>query len=175
MTTKKAKPVKNVIFWMAAGAIIILLWSLLQAPAMVNSEIKFSQFLKDVQDGKVAEVQITGTQIKGTYKADQSQFKTNIPQQYNDLVKLLEDNKVGIDVKDANKTPWFSVLFSWFPIVRSLVMSVQETNLVSMPTFVGLDNFANVLADPLFGKAVSTTASANSTLYPAAAVRAPSS
>ena len=43
-------------------------------------------------------------------------------------------------------------VFSWFPIVRSLVMSVQETNLVSTPTFVGLDNFANVLADPLFGK-----------------------
>ena len=49
-------------------------------------------------------------------------------------------------------------VFSWFPILRSLVMSVQETNLVSTPTFVGLDNFANVLADPLFGKAVANTA-----------------
>jgi multiple sugar transport system permease protein len=49
-------------------------------------------------------------------------------------------------------------VFSWFPILRSLVMSVQETNLVSTATFVGLDNFANVLADPLFGKAVSNTA-----------------
>ncbi|HEX7544900.1 MAG TPA: sugar ABC transporter permease [Candidatus Limnocylindrales bacterium] len=49
-------------------------------------------------------------------------------------------------------------LFSWFPIVRSLIMSVQETNLVSTPTFVGLDNFARVVADPLFGKAVSNTA-----------------
>src|ERR1035437_4365657 len=48
--------------------------------------------------------------------------------------------------------------FSWYPIVRSLVMSVQETNLVSTPTFVGLDNFARVLADPLFSKAVSNTA-----------------
>jgi len=124
MTPKKARPVKNLIFWIAAGAIIILLWSLLQAPSLVNSEIKFSQFTKDVQDGKVAEVQITGTQIKGTYKADQSQFKTNIPQQYNDLVKLLEDNKVGIDVKDANKTPWFSVLFSWFPIILLILFWV---------------------------------------------------
>ena len=49
-------------------------------------------------------------------------------------------------------------VFSWFPILRSFVMSVQETNLVSTPTFVGLDNFANVLADPLFGKAVANTA-----------------
>jgi multiple sugar transport system permease protein len=49
-------------------------------------------------------------------------------------------------------------LFSWFPIVRALVMSFQETNLVSDPTFVGLDNFARVLADPLFGTAVRNTA-----------------
>jgi multiple sugar transport system permease protein len=49
-------------------------------------------------------------------------------------------------------------LFSWFPIIRALVMSLQETNLVSEPTFVGLENFARVLADPLFGTAVSNTA-----------------
>src|ERR1700681_2981442 len=49
-------------------------------------------------------------------------------------------------------------LFSWFPIVRSVVMSVQVTNLVSTPRFVGLENFANVLADPLFGRAVANTA-----------------
>jgi multiple sugar transport system permease protein len=47
--------------------------------------------------------------------------------------------------------------FSWFPILRSIVMSFQETNLVSAPHFVGLDNFANVLADPLFGTSVANT------------------
>ena len=49
-------------------------------------------------------------------------------------------------------------LFAWFPILRAVVMSVQETNLVSAPTFVGLDNFARVLADPQFGIAVANTA-----------------
>jgi multiple sugar transport system permease protein len=49
-------------------------------------------------------------------------------------------------------------VFSWFPIVRAFVMSLQETNLVSEPIFVGLRNFARVLADPLFGTAVSNTA-----------------
>ncbi|WP_251150601.1 sugar ABC transporter permease [Cellulosimicrobium sp. Marseille-Q4280] len=48
-------------------------------------------------------------------------------------------------------------LFSWFPIVRAVVMSFQETNLVSDPTFVGLDNFRQVLADPLLWKAVRNT------------------
>jgi multiple sugar transport system permease protein len=49
-------------------------------------------------------------------------------------------------------------LFSWFPIIRAFVMSLQETNLVSTPTFVGLENFARVLADPVFAIAVRNTA-----------------
>jgi len=57
-------------------------------------------------------------------------------------------------------------VFSWFPIVRALVMSVQETNLVDTQfvsnlvdtQFVGLDNFRYVLADPLLWTAVKNTA-----------------
>ncbi|WP_318243920.1 carbohydrate ABC transporter permease [Oerskovia rustica] len=48
-------------------------------------------------------------------------------------------------------------VFSWFPIVRALLMSVQETNLVDT-RFVGLDNFRYVLADPLLWTAVRNTA-----------------
>ena len=48
-------------------------------------------------------------------------------------------------------------VFAWFPIMRAVVMSFQETNLVSEPVWVGLDNFRRVLADPLFGKAVANT------------------
>jgi multiple sugar transport system permease protein len=48
--------------------------------------------------------------------------------------------------------------FAWFPFVRSVVMSLQHVNFVGVPRFVGLENFANVLADPLFGKAVGNTA-----------------
>ncbi|MGW6003883.1 carbohydrate ABC transporter permease [Oerskovia enterophila] len=48
-------------------------------------------------------------------------------------------------------------VFSWFPIVRALIMSVQETNLVDTQ-FVGLDNFRYVLADPLLWTAVKNTA-----------------
>ena len=48
-------------------------------------------------------------------------------------------------------------LFSWWPIVRSFVMSVQQTNLVTPATFVGLDNFRAVLDDPLLNTAVQNT------------------
>jgi multiple sugar transport system permease protein len=48
-------------------------------------------------------------------------------------------------------------LFSWWPIARSFVMSVQQTNLVTPAEFVGLDNFRAVLDDPLLGTAVQNT------------------
>lgn len=49
-------------------------------------------------------------------------------------------------------------LFSWWPMVRGVVMSVQRTNFVTAPTFVGLDNFTYVLSDPRLGTAVANTA-----------------
>ncbi len=48
-------------------------------------------------------------------------------------------------------------VFSWLPILRALEMSVEKTNLVTAPAFVGADNFARVLADPLFWTAVKNT------------------
>ncbi len=48
--------------------------------------------------------------------------------------------------------------FSWYPIVRTVIMSLQHTNLVEPPTWVGLDNFRAVLNDPLLPTAVKNTA-----------------
>jgi multiple sugar transport system permease protein len=48
-------------------------------------------------------------------------------------------------------------IFSWWPIVRATVMSFQQTNLVTAPVFVGWDNFAHVLHDPLLPTAIANT------------------
>jgi multiple sugar transport system permease protein len=48
--------------------------------------------------------------------------------------------------------------FSWYPIVRTVTMSLQHTNLVQPATWVGLDNFRTVLDDPLFPIALKNTA-----------------
>jgi multiple sugar transport system permease protein len=47
-------------------------------------------------------------------------------------------------------------LFSWLPIGKAVVMSLQETNLVTTD-WVGLDNFRTVLSDPLLATAVGNT------------------
>ncbi|MFI7062915.1 carbohydrate ABC transporter permease [Kribbella sp. NPDC050124] len=48
--------------------------------------------------------------------------------------------------------------FGWWPILRGVVLSVQETNLVGDPTWVGLDNFRTLFADPLLWTAVRNSA-----------------
>jgi multiple sugar transport system permease protein len=41
-------------------------------------------------------------------------------------------------------------LFSWYPLVRGILLSFQQDNLVTEPIWVGLDNYRALLADPLF-------------------------
>jgi multiple sugar transport system permease protein len=48
-------------------------------------------------------------------------------------------------------------LFSWWPILRGLVIAFQKTNLITT-SWVGWENFTRVLADPLLGQALANTA-----------------
>ncbi|MFI6505718.1 carbohydrate ABC transporter permease [Nonomuraea typhae] len=47
--------------------------------------------------------------------------------------------------------------FSWWPIVRGLLISFQDTNLVDPARWVGLENFTALFADPLLGTAIGNT------------------
>ena len=41
-------------------------------------------------------------------------------------------------------------LFAWYPLVKGVELSFQQNNFVDPPSWVGLDNFRRVWADPLF-------------------------
>jgi multiple sugar transport system permease protein len=41
-------------------------------------------------------------------------------------------------------------LFSWYPLVRGVILSFQQVNFVTDPYWVGLDNFKALFDDPLF-------------------------
>ncbi|MGW6445315.1 carbohydrate ABC transporter permease [Lentzea sp. NPDC055074] len=44
-------------------------------------------------------------------------------------------------------------IFSWWPVVRGVVLSFQQVNFVTSPDWVGWENFERLFADPLFGVA----------------------
>jgi len=49
-------------------------------------------------------------------------------------------------------------LFSWYPIVREVILSFQKTNFIGVTKWVGLKNFRHVIADPSFSAAWKNTA-----------------
>ncbi|MBN1223734.1 MAG: ATP-dependent zinc metalloprotease FtsH [Candidatus Aminicenantes bacterium] len=120
---KPIKSYKNLLFWIVAGIIIIVLWSVLQQPGAASRDVNFSEFMDQVESDQVSEVTITGSQIKGTY-TDGTAFKSVSPTQFDDLVKILRDHKVSIIVKDTSRSPWFSYLFTWFPIILLILFWV---------------------------------------------------
>ncbi|WHT17298.1 sugar ABC transporter permease [Crossiella sp. CA-258035] len=44
-------------------------------------------------------------------------------------------------------------LFSWWPLIRGVLLSFQQVDFVNPPTWVGFDNFERLFNDPLFGAA----------------------
>ncbi|MCK4646031.1 MAG: ATP-dependent zinc metalloprotease FtsH [Candidatus Aminicenantes bacterium] len=113
---KQPKSIKTILFWIAAGIIIIILFSVLQSGGTALRPVKFSDFLLDVEQNKIGQVTISGNQIKGKY-IDGTAFKTVRDPQYDGLVKILRENGVAFDVKDTSRSPLLSSLFMWFPIL----------------------------------------------------------
>src|SRR5690242_6598851 len=48
-------------------------------------------------------------------------------------------------------------LFSWWPLVKGVILAFQQDNFVTEPEWVGLTNFRAVLDDPLFWTAWKNT------------------
>ncbi len=123
MPQTKNKPMRSLLFWISAGIIIILAWSLLQSPAMAKKEVTFSQFMTEVEQGKVEEVTIQDNDVRGKFTDGQT-FKTVLPAGYTDLIKILRDNKVNIVVKDTSRSPILSILLSSLPFLLLIVFWV---------------------------------------------------
>ena len=124
MPQPKNKPMrKNFLFWLSAGIIIIIAYSIWGAPAIPKKDITFSQFMTEAEQGKVEEVTIQDSQLRGKFTDGQT-FKTVLPAGYNDLIKILRDNKVNIVVKDTARSPIFTILMSWFPILLLILFWV---------------------------------------------------
>jgi cell division protease FtsH len=116
MPKPQNKPMRNLLFWIAAGILIIILWSFLQSPAMAKKDVTFSQFMSEVEARKVEEVTIQENQIRGKFTDGQT-FRTVLPAGYADLIKILRDNNVNIVVKDTSRSPILALLMTWFPIL----------------------------------------------------------
>ena len=110
---------KNIILWIIIGLLLIALFNLFQGNSSnrAASEISFSDFIAAAESGNVAEVHISGNNVKG-YFDDGRPFSTYSPD-YPSLVDKLNQNGVKITAEPSTTTmhPILSVLLSWFPML----------------------------------------------------------
>jgi cell division protease FtsH len=111
--------VKTVAFWLVIGLSALLLWEVIQQGrgGQKDKEVNFSQFMGDVDQGKVRDVQIDGMQLHGKY-TDGSPFHTTVPANYPEMIKDLDAKKVVMTFRDANSGSWpLQLLGTWAPLI----------------------------------------------------------
>jgi len=110
---------KNLMMWGVIVLLVVGLFNLFKSPkrAMVSDTIPFSSFLKNVEDGRVVQVEIKGNNIEGIL-ADGAVFNTYTPNDPN-LVEKLTSKGVSITASPLeDKMPsLLGILLSWFPML----------------------------------------------------------
>ena len=112
---------KNLAMWAIIVVLTIGLYNMFKNPQNIKSnnqeKIIFSEFLKEVDNGRVVEVQIQGNNIKGVM-ANGKTF-TTYSANYPNLVEKLSESGVSISAvpKDEKMPSLLGVLLSWFPML----------------------------------------------------------
>lgn len=112
--------VKTAIFWVVLICVAVLLWTVVKhGKNKPPANLTFSQFLYQVESGKVKKVTIAGNDVSGEL-SDDNQFRTTVPLNYPDLYKQLRDKNVGMEIKEAGTSNWVSILMNVVPFVLLL-------------------------------------------------------
>jgi len=110
---------KNLMMWGVIVLLLVGLFNLFQNPKnqTVENKMPFSEFLKNIDDGRVIQVEIQGNNIEGIL-ADGSVFKTYAPNDPN-LVEKLTSKGVTITASplDDKMPSLLGILLSWFPML----------------------------------------------------------
>ncbi len=110
---------KNLSLWLVISLMMILLFNMFSKPKPVADKISYSDFITQIEAGKITAVTIQGNDVYGKYDGkDGKDFRTYKPNSDADLTQLLLDKKVAIQAKpDEEKFSWFSIFISWFPLI----------------------------------------------------------
>ena len=106
---------KTIMLWMSLLIVIFLAWHFAQIQKK-EQPVKFSEFVAQVEAGQVADVTITGNEIKGHF-ANHEPFRTFAPLGYDKLVDTLLAKKVTVTYQTDQTPAWANMLISWAPFL----------------------------------------------------------
>jgi cell division protease FtsH len=119
---------KTVALWLVLILLFASLFKFFDPGNRHRKEIKFSEFIQYVKDGKIAEVTFkTDNQIVGQFKDTgpdgRKLFETVGDTENAHVFEILEKNNIIPNYERAEKTPiWQQVLISWFPMLLFFVI-----------------------------------------------------
>jgi cell division protease FtsH len=121
---------KGILFWIFAFTLMIIVVNMLFNLNTANIQnLKFSDFLKKVENGEVLSAHISKNTISGNikplYEGEQvKKYESVLPIDYPDLINILRKNSVEISGEKVDKNQWLSLLFSAAPILILIVIWV---------------------------------------------------
>ncbi|WP_017941358.1 MULTISPECIES: ATP-dependent zinc metalloprotease FtsH [unclassified Thioalkalivibrio] len=109
---------KNLIIWAVIAVVLMSVFNNFgpQQQTQDVRSITYSEFIRDVQGGRVDNVTIEGEKIKGTTIEGQ-QFTTVNPNDPGLIGDLLQNNVEVNAHEEAERSLLMSILISWFPIL----------------------------------------------------------
>ena len=111
---------KNLALWVIIGLLLIALFNLFQNPSgrSPQSSLSYSDFLGEVDAGRINDVTIQGKTINGHF-TDGRAFSTYVPPEDPNLVSSLRQRGVTITAApiDDSMPSLLGVLVSWFPML----------------------------------------------------------
>ena len=114
---------RNLALWAIIAVLLIALFNLFQTPQQrgASQEIPYSQFLSEVESGRVTTVTISGSRISGSYRDSGSGFQTYSPGDQT-LVNRLEEKGVTINARPESdgSSSIFGYFLSWLPMILIL-------------------------------------------------------
>jgi cell division protease FtsH len=107
---------------MVIFVVVILLWNTIQT-GNAGHELTFTEFMEQVESGRISEVTIAGQKVSGTFRSggeftEGEGFVSFLPPDYSDeLVAELRDSKVVITAEEPTENPLLQFLVFWAPIL----------------------------------------------------------
>ena len=116
--------VKTAVLWIVLICVAVLLWVVVRTGKTGGEQqLTFTDFMQYVDQGRVKDVTLSGSEAKGTL-TDGKHFRAVIVPQYQDVYKTLLDKKVSVEVREATASNWVSILIN--AISRIVAMSFCE-------------------------------------------------
>jgi cell division protease FtsH len=110
---------KNLVLWVIIAVLLAALFNLFQnsSTSHSNASYAYSDFLSEVESGRVADVTIQGDTINGHF-TDGRSFSTYSPQDSGVVQKLRQNNvKISALPKSDESQTFWSYVLSWLPML----------------------------------------------------------